>query len=173
MKDRTCKDITIREANNSDSTHILDLIFKIWVDEYHFDVKKEHFPDLHEIEKYYSKEDGIFLVSIIGNQIVGTIACNRLTHHSFVLKRMFVDKNYRRLGIAQMLLNNLFSLMIGSIEFDKVSFYLSTKEIDAISAKKFYIKNGFRVIQKSMLPDNFPFFYKDDLFMMKDSDFLP
>ncbi len=166
MKDKICKETIIREATNDDSAFILDLIFDIWVNEYHFDVKRENFPDLHDIEKYYSKESGLFLISIVNNKIVGTIACNRLSHENFVLKRMFIDRDYRRLGIAQMLLDKLFELSAIS---NNALFYLSTKESEAGAAKKFYLKNGFRIISQSELPEKFPFFYKDDLFMLKSS----
>jgi len=168
MKDKFCREVTIREATNRDSNFILDLIFEIWINEYHFEVKKENFPDLNEIEKYYTKEKGLFLVSIVNDKIVGTIACEKLSHEHFVLKRMFVNRDYRRLGIAQMLLDKLFELITISIKDSNVSFFLSTKESDALAAKKFYLKNGFRIISKAELPKNFPFFYKDDLFMLRE-----
>lgn len=80
---------------------------------------------------------------------------------------MFVKKEYRGLGVAQSLLNELFNQ---ALFFNRLnpSFFLSTKESNAIAAKKFYLKNGFRVIPKSALPKNFSFFYKDDLFMERD-----
>ncbi len=169
MEDKICGEVAIREATNKDSGFIRDLIFEIWINEYHFDVNRQNFPDLNDIEKYYTKESGIFLVSVVNNKIIGTIACNKLSHEQFILKRMFVDKDYRGLGIAQMLLDNLFKLIVR--EDSNISFFLSTKESDAVVAKKFYLKNGFRIISKSALPKNFQFFYKDDLFMLKDSGF--
>lgn len=169
MKNKTEQKITIREATNKDSNLILDLIFDIWINEYHFGVKRENFPDLHDIEKHYTKSNGLFLVALVNDKIIGTIACNKLSNEHFVLKRMFVNKDYRRLGIAQMLLDQLFKLIAHPRKNESISFFLSTKESDAIAAKKFYLKNGFRIISKSALPENFPFFYKDDLFMQSTS----
>lgn len=170
MKAKIYENIIIREATNRDSGFIINLIFDIWINEYHFEVKKEDFPDLQEIENYYAKENGLFLVAVVNGEIVGTIACNQLPGENFVLKRMFVNKNYRGLGIAQMLLNKLFELTITN---NNIVFFLSTKESEAIAAKKFYLKNGFRIISKTALPKDFPFFYQDDLFMLRDDKFIP
>ena len=111
----------------------------------------------------------LVLVALVDTQIVGTIACEKLDINHYVLKRMFVAKEYRGQGIAQSLLDALFQQVVYSKEQYPVSFTLSTKADDAIAAKKFYLKNGFRTIARSELPDRFPFFYQDDLFMTKDS----
>lgn len=167
MSNKPPNDITIRAAVDEDSEQILTLIFDIWINEYHFDVKQEDFPDLHAIEKYYSDVGGVFLVAAIQDVVIGTIGCDRLNDENFVLKRMFVNKNYRGMGIAQMLLEQLFQQVVFSKSHQNISFYLSTKESDAIAAKAFYLKNGFRVIPKPDLPKGFPFFYQDDLFMVR------
>lgn len=169
MNDKIDRDIIIREATDNDANFIIELIFDIWINEYHFDVKREDFPDLHDIEKYYTDKGGLFLVAIANNKIIGTIACDKLNHKHFILKRMFVNKDYRRLGIAQSLLTKLFDQIVFAAEDLNVLLFLSTKESDAFAAKRFYLKNGFRIIPKSAVPKNFPFFYKDDLFMLKDT----
>lgn len=160
------ENITIRDATDKDVVTIKKLIFDIWLYEYQFDVNQNDFPDLQEIENYYTKKGGHFLVAVRDNEMVGTIACDKLTQ-DFVLKRMFVHAHYRRLGVAQLLLDRLFEKVSVTIPESPLSFYLSTKEGDALAAKAFYLKNGFRVISKSELPSNFPFFYQDDLFMVK------
>jgi len=159
--------IFIREATNQDSNAIIELIFNIWIGEHHFAVKKEDFPDLHDIEQYYQTVDGLFLVATIDNKIVATIACNKLKDKQFVLKRMFVKKDCRRFGIAQLLLDQLFNEIVYTKNISDITFYLSTKEKEAIAAKHFYLKNGFEIINKEDIPKNFPFFYEDDLFMRK------
>lgn len=162
----TGENITIREAKDEDAECISNLIFNIWVNEHSFDVTRENFPDLREIEKYYA--NGLFLVAIANEKIVGTIACDQLADRQFALKRMFVSKDFRGAGVAQQLLNRLLEQMTAK-NGNCPSFFLSTKESQAIAAKKFYLRNGFRVISKSELPKNFPFFYKDDLFMLRSS----
>lgn len=157
----------VREATDQDSSSIVDLIFDIWTNEYQFEVQRENFPDLQEIEKYYTKAGGSFFVAIVNHEIIGTIACDKLEQNHFVLKRMFVKKNYRGLGVAQSLLNELLNQAV-FLNNPTPLFFLSTKESEAVAAKQFYLKNGFQIIPKSALPKNFPFFYKDDLFMLRD-----
>lgn len=169
MSTEISDNLIIRSAGDKDSTAITKLIFDIWTREYHFDVKKEDYPDLHNIEHYYNKAGRLFLVAEIDGVIVGTIASDKLTANHYVLKRMFVKHEYRGLGIAQTLLDKLFLECVYSRKNLNVSFYLSTKEDEALAAKRFYLKNGFRRIQSCQLPKNFPFFYQDDLFMLKDN----
>ena len=157
--------ITIRTATDKDSKDILDLIFNIWINEYNFDVKKEDFPDLREIEASYNDPGGLFLVALNVDQIIGAIACQKLNNTCFILKRMFVDKAFRGHGIAQLLLDRLWDKVVFSNGVQSTSFYLSTKENEAIAAKRFYLKNNFHVISREDVPDDFPFFYEDDLFM--------
>lgn len=159
--------ISIRPAKDMDSENILNLLFNIWINEYHFDVKREDFPDLLEIEKSYADLGGLFLIASHKDQIIGTIACQKLSDIHFVLKRMFVDKKFRGLGIAQLLLDNLLKEVLFLREIQNVAFYLSTKENEAIAAKRFYLKNEFQVIPREELPESFPFFYEDDLFMKR------
>lgn len=158
-------DLSIRTATDKDSKDILDLIFNIWINEYKFDVKREDFPDLREIETSYINPGGLFLVALYQEQIIGTIACQKMSDTCFILKRMFIDKTFRGRGIAQLLLNHLLNEVVSSNRLQKASFYLSTKENEAIAAKRLYLKNNFHVIPREELPDNFPFFYEDDLFM--------
>lgn len=161
--------IVIRKATNKDVMPIMDLIFDIWVNEYSFTVSREDTPDLSHIETHYAKKDGIFLIALDSSNIVGTIACSKLSKKEWILKRMFVKKSHRLRGIAQALLNRLLDELSKITNNNNVSLFLSTKEGEASSAKAFYLKNGFKVIPKSILPENFPYFYKDDLFMMKSN----
>lgn len=161
--------IVIREATNEDSIYILKLIFDIWIHEYHFDVKQEDFPDLHDIKKYYMQTGGLFLIAVLDSKIIGTIACEKLNEKQFVLKRMFVNKQYRQLGVAQLLFNQLIGKMFHTKKSTGAELFLSTKESSALAAKQFYIKNGFRIISKSELPKHFPYFCEDDLFMLRDN----
>ena len=159
------KEITIQRASNADSAAILDLIFEIWVNENHFEVRRENFPDLQQIEEEYEQAGGLFLVALKAGEIIGTIASQSLNDHEFALKRMFVKKSERSCGVAQMLLDQLLNHL--AKKHHAASLYLSTKEDVAIAAKKFYLKNNFQVIDRSKLPKGFPFFYEDDLFMKK------
>lgn len=160
-------DISVRLATDQDVDAITSLLFSIWRNEYQFDVKREEFPDLQEIEKSYVQPGGLFLVAIHKAQVIGTIACEKLDESCFVLKRMFVNKTFRGRGVAQLLLDRLLGEVLSWSGHKDTCFYLSTKEHEAIAAKRFYVKNGFEVVSRGELPDNFPFFYEDDLFMKR------
>ncbi|MDP3531783.1 MAG: GNAT family N-acetyltransferase [Alphaproteobacteria bacterium] len=159
--------ISIREAKNVDSKNIINLIFDIWTQECGFKVHQKDFPDLHQIEDFYQLKGGLFLVAVINEEIVGTIAYDKITDTVFILKRMFVRKDFRQLGVAQRLLD---TLLEKKISIPLCSFFLSTKEDLALAAKKLYLKNGFKIIERQDLPTQFPFFYEDDLFMVKNFD---
>lgn len=156
--------LTVRQANNNDAKAIQQLIFNIWLNEYGFDVKPSDFPDLVDIEKYYTRKDGVFFVALEQTEVVGTIALDRLSSDVYVLKRMFVKKAYRRQGVAQQLLDHLLAFIPRSSE---ARLFLSTKQDQALAAKAFYLKNAFEVVDRTRLPAGFPFFYEDDLFMLK------
>jgi len=89
--------VSIRLATDKDSNAITSLSFDLWTNEYQFDVRREDFPDLQEIEKSYMRAGGLFLVAIHKEQVIGTIACERLEESCFVIKRMFVNKAFRGL----------------------------------------------------------------------------
>ena len=114
------------------------------------------------IESYYQDRGGQFWVAEMDAQVVGTIACEKLKDDEFVLKRMFVHNRARGQGIAQKLLDKVLSHLPAN-----ASIFLSTKEDEALAAKALYLKNGFMVVGKDELPQEFPFFYEDNLFMKK------
>ena len=95
-------------------------------------MKKEDYPDLREIERYYLQARGEFLVAVLGDVIVGTIACDKLGESTYVLKRMFVDRRHRGLGIAQLLLDKLFDRITHRENNQAYSFFLSTKDSHSI-----------------------------------------
>lgn len=157
--------ILIRPATDQDSSAVLNLLLDIWINEYGFDVKREDLPDLHHIEGSYILSGGMFIVATHEGSVIGTIACEKLDELTFVLKRMFLHKDYRGKGIAQALLDQLIAHVVH--DTDQVTFYLSTKEDLAHAAKHFYLRNGFEVISKDQVPEGFPFFYEDDLYMRR------
>lgn len=103
------------------------------------------------------------MVTSGNNEVISSATYDFLSDNIFILNRIFVKNNFRGRGIAQMLLYKLFQ------DFNEgASFSLSTKENQAIAAKKFYLCNGFCIIGKDELPQKFLFFYEYDLFMKKE-----
>ncbi len=137
--------VEIRLYRKSDSKKVLNLISDIIVNEFNFRLECNHLDsDLMCIEEHYNKSDGgCFWIAeeIIDKQIIGTAAIRNLKQYASTceLKRMYVVKEYRRLGIGQKLLDT-------AVDFAKRIGYIrivldSSKNLEA--ARALYLKNGF------------------------------
>ena len=137
--------VEIRLYRKSDSKKVLNLISDIIVNEFKFRLECNHLDsDLMCIEEHYNKLDGgCFWIAeeIIDKQIIGTAAIRNLKQYASTceLKRMYVVKEYRRLGIGQKLLDT-------AVDFAKRIGYTrivldSSKNLEA--ARALYLKNGF------------------------------
>jgi putative acetyltransferase len=155
--------IQIRLFHKNDSERVLKLISDIIVDEFKFKLDFNYLDsDLLCIEKHYNKSDGgCFWVAqeTRHEQIVGTIGIRNLKQYALTceLKRMYVAKEYRRLGIGENMLDT-------AIDFAKVIGYSrivldSSKYLQA--ARTLYLKNGF--IDIARYNDN----QRADIFMEK------
>jgi GNAT superfamily N-acetyltransferase len=118
--------------------------------------------DLLKIEQHYNKDGGgCFWVTerIDNNQIIGTAAIRKLEGFtsaiendasaaaaagSCELKRMFLSKPYRGLGIGQQMLENALNFA-KSHGYAKVYLYSSR---DLAFSRKLYLKNGFADIPR-------------------------
>jgi RimJ/RimL family protein N-acetyltransferase len=146
------EDFKVRIYNKSDSEAVIRLISHIIVDEFKFKLEIDSLDsDMFCIEQHYNKSHGgCFWVAEHGNnnnsnQIIGTIAIRKLTQFESTceLKRMYVVREFRRLGIAQKMLDT-------AIDFAKNFGYKrvildSSKYLDA--ARTLYLKNEFVDIQ--------------------------
>jgi len=149
-----------------DSEQVLELISDIITNEFHFKLElhaRGLDSDLLDIKKHYNRSTGgCFWIAKAGNKnkIVGTTGIRRLDKfHSSTceLKRMYVLKPYRQLGIAQKMLET-------AISYARVSGYSgivldSSKNLTA--ARSLYLKNSFKDIKR--YNDN----YRADVFMQK------
>ena len=141
-----------------------ELILGILNEEFGSDGKTR--PDLENVPEVYQKNKGNFWVALDGEKLIGTTALIDCGEGRGLLKRMYVDKDFRGKGVAAELLNTL-------LEFAKANEYkqifLETMK-STIPANKFYQKHNFQEIpslpkdleqfQFSKLNDTF---YKLDL----------
>jgi putative acetyltransferase len=156
--------VEIRLYRKSDSKRVLNLISDIIVNEFKFRLDCNHLDsDLMCIEEHYNKLDGgCFWIAeeIIDKQIIGTAAIRNLKQYASTceLKRMYVVKEYRRLGIGQKLLDTAIDLAkrIGYIRI----VLDSSKNLQA--ARALYLKNGF--VDIARYNDN----HRADIFMEKN-----
>jgi len=128
-----------------------------------------------DIKNHYNKDEGgcFWVVEYTDNsQIIGTVAIRKLKEVAFTdtatidnttsdsaeLKRMFLTKQYRGLGIGQQMLDTAldFAKRIGC---SRILLY-SSKELKA--SRKLYLKNGFVDIHR--YNDD----YRADVFMKKE-----
>jgi putative acetyltransferase len=137
--------VQIRLFRKSDSKKVLNLISDIIVNEFKFRLEFNGLDsDLIGIEGHYKKSDGeCFWVveETIDKQIISTTGIRNLKQYASTceLKRMYVVKEYRRLGIGQKLLDT-------AVDFAKRIGYSrilldSSKYLEA--ARTLYLKNGF------------------------------
>jgi GNAT superfamily N-acetyltransferase len=137
----------VRELSDNNLETVVNLIADIVVNEFNIQLKLDGFDsDLLNISQHYNKDNGGYFwvvekVDNNNNQIVGTVAIRTL--RQFVstceLKRMFLLKRVRGLGIGQMMLDVVFDYAKKS-GYSNIYLYSSR---DLQTARKLYLKNGF------------------------------
>ena len=140
----------IREFTNEDSNSVSSLILNIVDKEFNIKVDLNGlYLDIVHLEECYNQLNGGCLYvaeTEDGNKIIGTAAIRNLKqfHSTCELKRMFVSKEYRKLGIGQKMLDITldFARKAG---YSKMLLYSSS---DLIAARNLYLKNGFVDIER-------------------------
>lgn len=161
----------VTELSDKDIESVLNLIADIVVNEFDIQLKLDGFDsDLQNLYQHYNKVNGgCFWVAKkvdnsnsncnSNNQIVGTAAVRNLRQPASTceLKRMFVLRKYRGLGIGQMMLDVVFDYAKKS-GYSNIYLY-SSKDLQ--TARKLYLKNGFVSIPR--YNDD----YRADVFMAR------
>lgn len=106
-----------------------------------------------------------YWMALKDDKIIGTIAILKLKNKNAVLKKMFVQKNFRRTknGISILLLQQL----IDWCTKEKVTTIFLGTMTQFKAAHRFYTKNGFQKIDQSELPIDFVHNPIDDIFYKK------
>ncbi len=148
--------------NDTYKQAVIDLILSIQKDEFGVGVDLADQPDLQDIHAHYSK---FWLAVDEEKGVVGTLGIIKFNAQQAVLKKMFVNVEYRGKSVAQLLLDNLFEYCC--IE-DIKEIYLGTVE-QFKAAHRFYEKNDFILINEKMLPEDMPRMEVDTIFYEKIS----
>ncbi len=154
--------IHYRQAGNTYSEKIIQLILPIQQMEFNAPVTLEDQPDLLSIEQSYHQTGGGFWVAMQGEEIIGTIALIVFDKGKGALRKMFVKKEFRgkEHGVAARLLQILLDYCHRTGIQD---IYLGT--INRMQAAlRFYAKNGFVEVAKASLPPRFPLMQVDTVF---------
>ena len=133
---------------------IIDLILSIQQTEFGLPITLEAQPDLENIPAFYQKDNGNFWIAIVENLVIGSIALKDIGNSRGALRKMFVHKDFRgkEYGVGHTLLNNLLE-WARQKNFKEI--LLGTTE-RFVAAQRFYEKNGFTIIEKQLLPKEFP-----------------
>ena len=143
---------TYREAY---AEEIIALILSIQNDEAGIDLSLQEQPDLLHIRQSYQQGGGEFWVALQDGKVIGTIGLMRKEAHCAVLKKFFVQKEFRSQKVGRALYDELIKYA-GRTGVRHI--ILDTPSV-AHASHRFYEKAGFRVIERADLP--VPYSYPD------------
>lgn len=154
--------IHIRPFIPQDSAAIADVILPIQRNEFDIPITLEAQPDLADVPGFYQQGSGNFWVAEVDGTVVGTIGLLDIGAKQAALRKMFVAAPYRgkEYGVAQALLREL---LAWSASRHLETIYLGTTD-KFLAAHRFYEKNGFREIERGLLPAAFPIMSVDTKF---------
>jgi len=146
--------ILIRPYGPGDMPGVRHLILPIQQEEFGVPITWEDQPDLHDIPAFYRRGGGEFWVAEAVGKIVGSIALIDIGGAMAVIRKMFVEAEWRGkvYGIAQKLLDGL--IMHARSHGIKHIFLGTTEKY--LAAHRFYERNQFSHIQATDLPPAFP-----------------
>lgn len=158
------ENIVIKTYSPKYSHEIISLILKIQNDEAKINLTLEEQPDLKDIEKFYQAAGGEFWIALDKDKVIGTIGLMNKGNGYAVLKKFFVDTQYRRQKIGLMLYKELlsFALKIGIKHI-----ILDTPSV-AKASHNFYECAGFRQIQPEQLPISYSYPDRNSLIYILD-----
>lgn len=154
--------VNYRKYNSADNQQVLSLILGIQQQEFGVAITAEDQPDLNNIADFYQTGHGNFWVAETAEQVVGTIALLDIGHQQVALRKMFVAEAFRgsEHGVAKMLLMQSHQW---AVKQGVTDIYLGTIDVYQ-AAMRFYEKNAYIQIEKTMLPQGFPLIAVDNVF---------
>jgi len=102
--------------------------------------------DIENVRSHYFDNNGIFLVLVDGEQVVGTGSIRKLDDKICELKRMWFLKEYRGQGLGWKMAQMLFDFALAA-GYRKIRLDLANEERQP-EALKFYRKLGFYPIER-------------------------
>lgn len=141
---------------------VIDLILPIQQVEFNIPIDIQMQPDLINITEVYQKHNGNFWIALEDRSLVGTIGLIDIGNGEGALRKMFVHREYRGsgFGTASLLLQ---TLLAWSLQRKLTTIYLGTRE-EFHAAHRFYEKNDFNEVSRSLLPPHFPVMATDNKF---------
>lgn len=99
---------TFRTANNRDTEKIISLVKRI-LSEFDLMYSPETSElDIQDIESTYTKNGGAFeVIENAQREIIGTVALLKINNDCCKMRKMYVDKRYRKEGLGQALVKRI------------------------------------------------------------------
>lgn len=98
--------VQIRKIKKDEHAHAQDLIISIMKSEFSEDSEAYPLHDLDDITKSYGNlGEAFFVCTESSGAIVGTVGIKREDERTALLRRIFVDPNYRRRQVGSMLMD--------------------------------------------------------------------
>lgn len=156
--------IQIIPYQKADEQQVIDLILDIQQNEFQVPITINEQQDLLDVKNFYCKKNGNFWVAKIKDEVIGTIGLIDISNGKSALRKMFLKATYRgkEFGIGQKLLDVLIEWCMEK-GIDEI--YLGTRD-QLTAAIKFYLRNGFLEVEKTMLPQSFPVMEVDNRFFI-------
>ncbi|HEX9804713.1 MAG TPA: GNAT family N-acetyltransferase, partial [Candidatus Dojkabacteria bacterium] len=123
---------------------VLEFIKKIYSElpEYTSELIPELDFDIIDIEKNYKKADGEFFIMTDDKNIIGTVGILK-NNDNFIIKRLFLSKDFRGKGLGKKLINKAISFCKDS---GSLNIYIDTGNE---KIRNYYLKNGFEQVSNT------------------------
>lgn len=159
---RNVPDCEIVEYRGERDAEIAALILTIQRDEIGLDVPIQEQPELLNIARSY--RNGKFWVALAADAIVGTVGMMRYDAAG-VLKKLFVHQDFRGPGgVSQALYERAIDW---AARHKLAAIFLDTPSV-ATRSHAFYRRRGFRIVDRSELPERYVFPDRDSLILKKN-----
>jgi phosphoribosylformylglycinamidine synthase subunit PurS len=129
--------IDLRTYEDKDKKDVNNLIKSIVVGE--LSEKMDKYSDLDNISESYSNDKDVFLVGLVDGKVIATAAIKEDDTDTAVLRRVFVDKEYRQKGCGIELIKKIMQIAKEK-QYKKITFRSSDKMISAVNLM---MKEGF------------------------------
>ena len=98
--------LTIRKCQPNDRKPARDLILRVLNEEFPKEIETFPTDDLNDIASSYGALGEAFFVAVNSGKVIGTVAVKREDERTAMLRRLFVDPQYRRKKIGSQLLEH-------------------------------------------------------------------
>lgn len=152
----------IKQYSNIYQKQVINLVLNIQNNEAKINLPLSEQPDLQNIEEYFINSGGMFWPALKNSNVIGTLGLKKISKDNAVLKKFFVKSDYRGLKIGLNLYNTLLSFCKNN---NIKHLILDTPQV-AQKSHKFYLKSGFKIINKEQLPFKYEFPDRNSILML-------